>query len=336
MSLSDEVREAEELSELRKTNASLAKRLKVSNAKTQDMIDAVYRAAYEASLIIGNGTPIPSPKLSAGKAEVALVHATDWQYGKGTESYSQAVCEKRIMKFVQKVEELTNIQRADHPVNECHLMLGGDMVEGMNIFPGQVYEIESYLFEQLFGVSALIEQMVSKLLETFPKVVVWEESGNHGRLGRKGENPGGDNIDRMAYKIAKERMESTGSKGLTWNSQTSWYQIVEIGNYKCMLAHGDEIKSFGGNTPAFGILRKCNQWATGVLEEHSDVYLGHFHTPMTLTLANGARVFITGSPESDNQYAKEFMAATGHPSQRIHFIDPRKGRVTSEHLVWLE
>ena len=45
---------------------------------------------------------------------------------------------------------------------------------------------------------------------------------------------------------------------------------------------------------------------------------------------------MTGSPESDNGYAKEFVAAVGKPSQRLHFVDPARGRVTSEHTLWLE
>jgi hypothetical protein len=103
-----------------------------------------------------------------------------------------------------------------------------------------------------------------------------------------------------------------------------------------MLAHGDEIKSFGGNTPAFGILRKGTAWASGVVEEHSDMYLGHFHSPMMLTMPNGHRIFVTGSPESDNQFAAEFMAARGFPSQRLHFVDPEQGRVTGEYVIWLD
>ena len=63
--------------------------------------------------------------------------------------------------------------------------------------------------------------------------------------------------------------------------------------------------------------------------------MGHFHTPMTLTMANGGRVFVTGSPESHNEYAREFIAATSSPSQRLHFVDPVKGRVTAEYNVWL-
>jgi hypothetical protein len=53
-------------------------------------------------------------------------------------------------------------------------------------------------------------------------------------------------------------------------------------------------------------------------------------------MANAGRVFVTGSPESHNEYAREVIAAVGKPSQRLHFIDPEKGRVTAEYTVWLD
>jgi glutamine cyclotransferase len=63
--------------------------------------------------------------------------------------------------------------------------------------------------------------------------------------------------------------------------------------------------------------------------------MGHWHQPLSLCMSNGGRVFVTGSPESHNEYAREFVAATGQPSQRLHFVDPVKGRVTAEYNVWL-
>ncbi len=57
---------------------------------------------------------------------------------------------------------------------------------------------------------------------------------------------------------------------------------------------------------------------------------------MTLTMANSNRVFVTGTTESDSEYAAKNLAATNTPTQRLHFIDPRKGRVTSEHTLWLD
>lgn len=322
--------------ELRKTAQRLSQKLAKAQAKTADLIDAVYRAAHDAAVVMGPPPRIPSPPKDRRKRneEVALVHLTDLQYGKRTESYSRAVCEDRVSRFADKIAKITDIQRADHPVRECHVMLGGDMVEGTKIFPGQVFEIEAYLYEQLFGCARLIEGFVHRQLATFERVTVWEESGNHGRLGKKGEDPATDNIDRMAYRIARDRLET--EQRLTWVPQDSWYRLVEIGNYKALLVHGDEIKSFGGNVPAFGILKKANAWATGVVERFHDVWMGHFHHNMTLTMANGGRVFVSGSTESGSIFAQEFMAAKGVPSQSLRFVDPEHGRITSEHTIWLD
>jgi hypothetical protein len=54
-------------------------------------------------------------------------------------------------------------------------------------------------------------------------------------------------------------------------------------------------------------------------------------------MANGrGRVFVNPSIESDSAYAKEFVAATGTPGQRLNFVDPERGRVTSERVIWLD
>jgi hypothetical protein len=54
-------------------------------------------------------------------------------------------------------------------------------------------------------------------------------------------------------------------------------------------------------------------------------------------LADGlGTIYWTGSTESDNRYARDSLAASGVPSQRLHFIDPEKGRVTAIYQVWLD
>jgi hypothetical protein len=303
--------------------------------KTEDLVEAVYRAARDAQLTAPRIVLKPPAKdTRKAKAEVALVHLTDWQAGKKTVSYGMETLAERIRRMIDKVMTLTDIQRAHHPVKECVVLLGGDMVEGIGIFPGQAYEVEAHLFEQLFAVVSVIQEAIARLALYFDQVHVVCEFGNHGRLGRKGDMPGGDNIDRVAYRIASERLSEM--KNVTWQQSDDWHQIFSIGNYKAMLVHGDEINSYGGNVPAFGILRKCNAWATGVVDDFQDVYMGHFHTPMTLTMANGGRVFVSGSPESHNEYARVFVAAVGKPSQRLHYVDPEKGRVTAEYTIWLD
>lgn len=320
--------------ELRRANRRLSQQLAQAKAKTAALVEAVESAARDAAVIVGRPT-IATPKRDkrAKGEEVALIHATDWQCGKRTADYNMTVCAERITRLAQKVGEMTEIQRADHPVRNAVLMLGGDMLEGASIFPGQAWEVDASLYEQLFTTGRIIEQLVVDTLATFEKVHVVCEYGNHGRLGHKGEMPGHDNNDLFIYRMVAERLTDPR---LTWQYSTNWHQMVTIGNYRAMLAHGDEIKSFGGNTPAFGILRKSTAWSSGVVNEFHDVYLGHFHTPMTLTMPNGGQIYVTGSPESGNTYAAEFVAAKGRPSQRLHYVDPEAGRVAASYLVWLD
>jgi DNA repair exonuclease SbcCD nuclease subunit len=97
------------------------------------------------------------------------------------------------------------------------------------------------------------------------------------------------------------------------------------------------VKSYGGNLPAYGVLRKCNAWAAGAIpEEFWDVFIGHLHQPMVLQMAHGGLVRMSPSTESGSAYAREFAGAHGRPGQRLVFVNPEKGRVTADYLLDLE
>jgi hypothetical protein len=326
--------------ELRRQITELQVRLRQTQTKTADLVQAAHDGAKAAAIVLGNPPAVPVSKADGRKKQVeaALLHLSDWQIGKATGTYDSEIAKQRIKLLGEKLTKLVGIERADHPVTECHNLLGGDLVEGVTIFPGQTYEIDSGLFKQTFTAVGAIEQLIRQELATFEKVHCWEVEGNHGRLGRKGDLPREDNTDLFVYREARERLAEYEQEGrLVWHPRKRWYAIIEIGNYRALLVHGDQVKQFGGNTPAFGIVRKVNAWASGVLPAFTDVYMGHFHQPLVLPMANGrGRTFVNPSLESDSAYAQEFMSATGTPGQRLHFVDPESGRVTSERLIWLD
>lgn len=337
MTLRKEIAEADELEQLREAlRRSLANEARLRR-RADDFVEAIYRAAKDAALASKKPKPVPKPRKDrrSDYGEIALIHTTDYQAGKKTTSFNLEVLRERIELFGEKVIQLTEIQRAHHPVREAVLMLGGDMVEGLTVFPGQSFEVEAHLFDQLFEVTSIIESLIRSLADNFEKLSVVCEFGNHGRIGRKGDLPAADNIDRIAYRIVQENVRDLG---IGWQASDNFYQIVKVGAaYRALLFHGDEVNSYGGAIPAYGIIKKVSAWASGVLgESFTDAYCGHFHSVMTLPLPNGGRVFVTGSPESDNTYAKAFVAATSRPSQRLHFIDSQKPKVTAEYVVWLD
>lgn len=301
--------------------------------RNEELKEAVYQAAKSAALTYPPLPPIVAPKKGKPRDHWALLHSTDWQLGKRTVSYNSDVCEKRVTVSVEKMLLITELQRNAHPVSSCALLLGGDHVEGTTIFPGQAWEIDSTLYDQMFRVASILDRMVRTLLAEFDHVEVYEEYGNHGRLGKLGEQPAEDNIDRVAYRIARDRVGE--HRRLVWHPSTNWYNHGALGEYRFLLVHGDENRGIGAGSPA-SITKKANHWASGVVEPFNDCYMGHWHRTDSYELANGGHVYITGSTESGNEFARRAVGSTGVPRQRLHFIDPVEGRVVSEHALWLD
>jgi hypothetical protein len=329
--------ESSDVKELRDVIFRLQKQLKKAKERTEDLVESTYQGAHDAMVSLGKVSPVVAPpKDTRHKAEVALWHMTDWQGAKRTPSYNSEIMRKRVLDFAAKAVRITEIQRADHPVKDCTIMFGGDMVEGLFNFPGQVFEIDSTLFEQYVNVSRLCVDVVRYALAHYEKVTVIAEWGNHGRIGSKRDNvPRSDNFDRMCYELARQLLSD--EKRLDWKDCPDDIQRIEIGKYRALLIHGDEVGRNGFASPG-AIVQHANRWRSGAYPwEFRDVYIGHYHTHAEWAMANGeGSVYQTGSTESENRYASVMLAASATPSQRLHFIDPIKGRVTAAYKVWLD
>lgn len=333
----NEYQEEQALEELRNALRITQKQLAKAKERTTDLVTVTHEAAKQAMLSMGGVPKVTAPTPSGKKkgAEVALWHLSDWQGSKRTTTYNTQVMYDRVKLFCDKAANITEIQRADHPVDECVIMLGGDMVEGLFNFPTQAHEIDGTIFHQYVTVSRLLIDVVRFALATYSKVKVVGEWGNHGRIGsRRDAVPRSDNLDRMVYELARQLLSD--EKRLTWEDSPEDIQRVEIGNYRALLIHGDEVGRGGFSSP-MTIVRHVERWQSGAYPwEFRDCFVGHYHTHNEWALANGqGSVYQTGSTESDNRYAGVMLAASAIPSQRLHFVDPVKGRTTAAYKVWL-
>lgn len=329
--------------ELRKTVSDLQARLRHTRSEKVDLIAAVQEGARAALAALGPIPAVPTPKTDGRKrkAEAVLWHLTDWQGAKVTTSYNTDVMRKRVMRFCDKAERLTEIQRANHPVRDCVILFGGDMIEGLFNFPSQPFEIDSSLFGQFAAVARLEAEVVRRALALYDHVSVVSEWGNHGRVGSKrAAVPRSDNVDRMTYELARAILSDESDmlpERLTWNDSEEDIQRVKVGNYRALLVHGDEIGR-NGFTSRATFVKKVADWKSGAYPwSFRDCYVGHYHRHDEDSLPDGqGAVYWGGSPESDNRYARDTMAAAGGSTQRLHFIDPEEGKVTAQFKVWLE
>ena len=327
-------------SELRLSYNKLLQEYNKAKEKNVDLADAVYRAVREDIESV-KYMPVPKPKF--GKAtkgeEVAVAVIADWQLAKITPDYNSQVCEERIYKYAEKIIQLTEIQRQDHPVKELHIWALGDIIEGELIFPGQSFLVDGGLYRQItVDGPRIMKNFINMMLENFEKIVFVGVIGNHGSIGgraRKDHDPE-TNGDRMLYRITQLMFEN--EKRIEFRipdgrGERHWYAVDKIGNYKSLLCHGDQ---FGSLSTFYGFQKKAYGWKIGAIEDDfDDVYLGHFHTPTKMTF-NTVQMRISGSPESTNTYAVERLAAVGRPSQPLMFVHPEKGIVTAEYNCWLD
>lgn len=338
-----EIRDEAQSAQLRVAlRAALRKYDELKNSR-EDYLKVLYEATFEAasSMVIPVVTA-PPPDLREGTPEVAVVCLTDWQLGKRTPTYDSDIAVERVKQMADKVKQLVEIQRADHPVNDCHIRLLGDMVEGEMVFPGQAHLIDASLYSQTFRVAETIAWFVREMLAFFPgKVHVTAVIGNHGRLGRKGDYNLESNADRFAYKTAEMLLRD--ERRLTWNipdghGESSWYAIDRIGDVASMCFHGYNLKGHAG-FPWYGLGKKVGGWALGAIEEWAqmgvtEIDFGHWHQPVRVPL-NRVMAWCHGSTESTNLFAQENLAAMGAPSQGLRFVHPKRG-TTAEYVVWLK
>jgi predicted phosphodiesterase len=314
------------------------RQLDEAKRKNAELVEAVYQAARDAAAAVNyRSVPKPASSRRTKDAETAVILLSDWQLAKVTPSYSSEVCAERIAALATKVQQLTEIQRADHPVNEVRVYLLGDLVEGEMIFPGQAHRIDASLFRQvMLDGPQILGDFLRSMATTFQNTQVTGVIGNHGALGgraRKEYHPE-SNADSMMYETTRLMLEA--EKRVTWapnftEGERHWYAKDTVGDNTFFLFHGDQVKGGFAGFPWYGFGKKLLGWNR--LYGFDYAVSGHFHTPVR-GYYNGITHWGNGSTESDNTYANESLSASGSPSQWLLFVHPEAG-VTSEHEVHL-
>src|SRR5581483_10487874 len=103
--------------------------------------------------------------------------------------------------------------------------------------------------------------VVRLALSTYSTVEVVAEWGNHGSIGSKRDSLlRWDNVDRMCFSLAREILGNQDR--LVWEDGEDDIQRVEIGNYRALLIHGDEIGR-GGFASPMTIVNHVAKWQSG-------------------------------------------------------------------------
>lgn len=320
---------------LREENARLRKRLSVSSGVGEMIVEAVERAYDVPPKFV---LP-PAPKARGREVEVAVCHVSDTQAGKTTITYDSAIFAERLDEYARKVRTIIARKRSYCDVPEVHIYLGGDMVEGETIFPGQAHLIDQGVLEQAVRAApAALASMILSIATIVHKVRVVCVSGNHGRVAPKGAGAHPTtNWDRVCYEVTRllvlgPKRDAHGGR-IEFVIADDFYAVDDVLGHSNLIVHGHQIRGGFGGFPWYGVGKRAAGWIDAIPEPWQRLYFGHFHT-LTSGRINDREWYCNGTVESDNSYAREELAAAGIPMQRLQFFSREHG-VVSDHQVYL-
>lgn len=271
-------------------------------------------------------------KARTSKTPIGVLHFTDQQVGKTTKSYSTKVAGARTLELAQETVSCLKGHHEKQGIDEIHVYLGGDTVEGETIFAGQAWVVDSNVLDQAVkNAPAMIVGMLLFFLEHFETVKVFAVSGNHGRSGLKGGNQSpATNWDTVCYHVTKLLLEKTdpaAAKRCIWDIAEDFYCLDNIfPGHANLVVHGDQILGGGpGGLPMLGIQRKIAGWQQ-LLPHFNSLYVGHFHQYAS-GFWNNVAWYLGGTLESDNEWARRDLAAGGRPMQRLQIWAEKYGAV---------
>jgi hypothetical protein len=208
------------------------------------------------------------------------------------------------------------------PVRELHVLLLGDLVEGL-LEHGTEREEKLLMVEQFSVAAYTLFEALLRLCAAVPRVHVYGVCGNHGRWPSQRRMPTENrhsNFDSLVYSALQAMTTAANVPNLVFDLRTESRQIIEVGRFRIHAQHGDEIR--GGDLPLRGIQSEVyHSTLRRVMNGRGRIdywVLGHLHRSATLPLGDG-NVVINGSFVGLDSYAMRFAPT-----------------VASQTLFWLE
>ncbi len=310
---------------LTRENAALKRKLSGYVTKDAIVMAAVKDAWQDPPQIVLR----PPPKGKGRATEHALFHLSDLHIGKSTPTFSPAVARTRLRQAVAKVAEITALRRTTAKIDRCYVALGGDFVEGEEIYGGQAFEIKDGVFDQQREASEALAEIILSLLQEFPQLHVFGVEGNHGRNGYRGDKK--TNWDSITYYAARMIVDSSApkdAKRITWDlpheRDERWYALARVMGWGVMLIHGDQLRGGSLGFPWYSSQKKALGWSDTVGQGIDYCLAGHWHCEAKQTV--GKRTMLAcGSIESTNIYARESFAGVDDPHQKLYFLNESHG-----------
>lgn len=242
-----------------------------------------------------------------------VLFLSDLHFGEKTLWNGGTIFDLEIAKtgFCNIVDQFISAPELDgYSVDECVVLIGGDIIDGELIYPAQAYDTEGHAFEQIKEATTIIWAALERLASKFTTVRVYCVPGNHGRTSKLHHQMSNwDNVLYYGLQIAANM--KAGNIEVTTPSQM-WMDFKIRG----WMTHFRHI----GVTQAVtaGPAKKVLTW----MENHNAdlFFFGHFHSPEMYSMGH-RRIFKNGALPPANDFAENLGFQDGSGQWMIGVTD---------------
>lgn len=196
-------------------------------------------------------------------------------------------------------------------IDEIILLLGGDLVEGENIYEGQAHKVEGKLDEQIRVARQTYYDMITHLKASYPAVPIKIVcvSGNHGDLPVTSSS----NADDIIYSQLEDLVSISSMDGIKFvRANRSDGVCFNYRGWKGYLTHGEHYR------PHIGTSSPQSDWLATKDQLGFDVgFRGHYHNQKQENV-NGTPVYMTNSRKPGDDYTDK-ISVYGVTGNAIYF-----------------
>lgn len=245
-----------------------------------------------------------------------IIHRTDDHFGElvtnqhGDVVFDSEIAQARVRKVFDETLEIADARRAAGvEFDNVHLLLGGDIITGEDIYEGQSHEIDETLNEQIDRAADVYIENIRRLSNNFPTVQVVCQPGNHGRLGSG--NP--TNADGILYSALDKVVRESDMENVTFiQSSRSYYVDFQIRDWDVHLRHGHD-----SSLEHIGTSAAKARWRSWLIDHGFDIaFRGHYHN-LKEEPVNGIPVVMGGSIVPQTAF-EESNAMSGRAIGGVH------------------
>lgn len=264
-------------------------------------------------------TDVPAPEFNEpdySGGVTPIIHETDPHFSahvrnrRGETTYDTETAKQATHEAFHWYREQIIDRCEPEQVEEVVLLLGGDLVEGENIYEGQAHKVDDTLETQIETARKTYFEEIKQLRQVFEiPVKVVCISGNHGDLPVSSSS----NADDLVYSMLEDMISISDTGGVRFiRSDRTDGVTFNFRGWKGYLCHGENRSNhIGTSSPQSDWYAMKDQYGFDA------AWRGHYHEQKQEDVG-GAPVYMTASRKPGDDYTDK-IAAFGKTGNAIYF-----------------